>query len=64
LLQLSHLNMAAMVAVQALDRDDQPYKTKTFFFAGYDPPFRLTGRHNEVWVVADEKPEPEPPAAR
>ena len=23
--------------------------------AGYDPPFRLMGRHNEVWVVAEEE---------
>ncbi|KAK9841012.1 hypothetical protein WJX81_005306 [Elliptochloris bilobata] len=22
-----------------------------FFTAGYDPPFRLTGRHNEIWIV-------------
>ncbi|EFN55172.1 hypothetical protein CHLNCDRAFT_57955 [Chlorella variabilis] len=39
----------------ALDRDEQPYNADTFFFAGYDPPFRLMGRHNEVWVVAEEE---------
>jgi SOUL heme-binding protein len=22
----------------------------TWWFAGYDPPFRVSGRHNEVWV--------------
>ena len=25
-----------------------------WFFAGYDPPFRLSGRHNEVWVPVVE----------
>lgn len=24
--------------------------TDAFFYAGYDPPFRLTNRHNEMWV--------------
>jgi len=23
-----------------------------FFVAGYDPPFRLSGRHTEVWMAA------------
>ena len=27
----------------------------SFFFAGYDSPFRVFGRHNEVWYVVDEK---------
>jgi hypothetical protein len=22
----------------------------SFFFAGYDPPFRVTDRHNEIWI--------------
>lgn len=22
----------------------------SWYFAGYDPPFRLTGRHNEIWL--------------
>ena len=26
------------------------YDKNNWFFGGYDPPFRLTGRHNEVWV--------------
>jgi hypothetical protein len=39
---------------EALDAEGLPYQSDSFFFAGYDPPFRLTGRHNEVWVVADD----------
>ena len=39
----------------ALDRDGLPYATDSFVFAGYDPPFRLTGRHSEVWLVAQEE---------
>ena len=30
-------------------------KKSSFFFAGYDSPFRVLGRHNEVWYVVDEK---------
>lgn len=26
-----------------------------FFFAGYDSPFRILGRHNEVWYVDDKE---------
>ena len=26
------------------------YDKNNWFYAGYDPPFRLTGRHNEVWI--------------
>lgn len=39
---------------QALDRDGMSYvKPDEFFFtAGYDPPYRLIGRHNEVWLIA------------
>jgi hypothetical protein len=32
----------------SLDLD--PAYPDIWFFAGYDPPFRLTNRHNEVWV--------------
>lgn len=33
---------------QTLELD--PAYPDIWFFAGYDPPFRLTNRHNEVWV--------------
>jgi len=26
------------------------YDQNNWFFAGYDPPFRVTGRHNEIWI--------------
>merc|ERR1711971_1222870 len=26
------------------------YDQENWFQAGYDPPFRVTGRHNEVWI--------------
>ncbi|PRW59080.1 heme-binding 2-like [Chlorella sorokiniana] len=39
-----------------LDEAGIPYDSDSFFFAGYDPPFRLTGRHQEVWLVAKEEP--------
>jgi len=28
---------------------------ESWWFAGYDPPFRLTNRHNEVWVAVKAK---------
>ena len=37
-----------------LDEDDARYKNDTFYFAGYDPPFRLKRRHNEVWLQAED----------
>lgn len=39
---------------EAVDADGESYRTDVFFFAGYDPPFRLSGRHNEVWLVASD----------
>jgi hypothetical protein len=29
-----------------------PYDKNVWFTAGYDSPYTLVGRHNEVWVVA------------
>lgn len=42
----------ARALVEALDKDEVAYSKDHYFFAGYDPPFRLFNRHNEVWVVA------------
>ena len=39
---------------QALDAEGVEYEDEHFYTAGYDPPFRLQGRHNEVWFVASE----------
>lgn len=41
----------------ALERDGiEPHprhgSEEGFFVAGYDPPFRLAGRHTEVWMAA------------
>lgn len=33
----------------ALDNDNLPYDTRYFYTAGYDSPFTLFNRHNEVW---------------
>lgn len=47
---------------EALERDGvTPHGAHSgkggFFVAGYDPPFRLTKRHTEVWFVAGEEEE-------
>eukprot|EP00027_Filamoeba_sp_ATCC50430_P006790 CAMPEP_0168557244 /NCGR_PEP_ID=MMETSP0413-20121227/9321_1 /TAXON_ID=136452 /ORGANISM="Filamoeba nolandi, Strain NC-AS-23-1" /LENGTH=204 /DNA_ID=CAMNT_0008588261 /DNA_START=10 /DNA_END=624 /DNA_ORIENTATION=- len=33
----------------ALDKDGVSYEAEPYFFAGYDPPYRIRNRHNEVW---------------
>ena len=35
---------------QELKAAKVPYDAEMFYTAGYDSPFRLTDRHNEVWV--------------
>ena len=35
-----------------LDRDGVDYVKEYYFYCGYDPPYRLFNRHNEVWFVA------------
>lgn len=35
---------------EKLKADDLDVEVGPFFSAGYDPPFRLTNRHNEIWV--------------
>eukprot|EP00615_Pteridomonas_danica_P007211 CAMPEP_0114352778 /NCGR_PEP_ID=MMETSP0101-20121206/18181_1 /TAXON_ID=38822 ORGANISM="Pteridomonas danica, Strain PT" /NCGR_SAMPLE_ID=MMETSP0101 /ASSEMBLY_ACC=CAM_ASM_000211 /LENGTH=208 /DNA_ID=CAMNT_0001493309 /DNA_START=34 /DNA_END=657 /DNA_ORIENTATION=- len=44
---------AAQMEVEVEDSQDLQIDNSyddSWFFAGYDPPFRLTDRHNEVWV--------------
>ena len=36
----------------ALEADGIEFQRDQFFFAGYDSPFRVFGRHNEVWYMA------------
>jgi len=33
-----------------LSQSGYAYDTVNWWYAGYDPPFRVTGRHNEVWI--------------
>lgn len=40
---------------EALDTAGLAYESESFYLAGYDPPFRLTGRHTEAWLVAQEE---------
>jgi hypothetical protein len=47
---------AAADAIQALENAGYAIKTDYFFTAGYDSPFRLTNRHNEVWLLAAGTP--------
>ncbi|PSC76979.1 heme-binding 2-like [Micractinium conductrix] len=39
---------------QALKADGKEVDAETFVTAGYDPPFRIAGRHNEVWLMATD----------
>ncbi|KAI8112970.1 hypothetical protein M9435_002976 [Picochlorum sp. BPE23] len=51
---MSVANMVNTLA-QDLDADGKSYDAEMFVFAGYDPPFRLKGRHNEVWLRSLEE---------
>ena len=41
---------------EALRRDGKGFTGTPTYRAGHDPPFRLTNRHNEVWLIADPQP--------
>jgi hypothetical protein len=43
-------------AVKALDGAGLSYSSEYFYTAGYDSPFRLRNRHNEVWIMAEGAP--------
>ena len=38
--------------ISYLNKDRVAYVKDVYFTAGYDPPFRVIGRHNEVWLLA------------
>ncbi|XP_071335358.1 heme-binding protein 2 [Trachinotus anak] len=40
--------------LESLQRDGVPYVDKPFYTVGYDSPFKLTNRRNEVWVLKKE----------
>ncbi|TKS76159.1 Heme-binding protein 2 [Collichthys lucidus] len=44
-----------MKLMESLQRDGVPYMEKPFYAAGYDSPFKLTNRRNEVWVLKKEQ---------
>jgi len=46
----------AREAVQALEDAGVELDTSYFYTAGYDSPFRLRNRHNEVWLLAAPAP--------
>jgi hypothetical protein len=52
---------AAAALVDAARADGRPASLKkaAVFVAGYDPPFRLRGRHTEVWVAVPPEEEEE-----
>ncbi|XP_058469653.1 heme-binding protein 2 [Solea solea] len=39
--------------LESLQRDGVPYVDKPYYVAGYDSPFKLTNRRNEVWVLKE-----------
>ena len=47
-----------VAAAVSLSTSTFPEPSTSSLDAGYDPPFRLRGRHNEVWVVAKEEAAP------
>ena len=40
-----------------LERDGVDFVKDYYFYCGYDPPYRLFNRHNEVWFVAKSNTE-------
>ncbi|XP_076027792.1 heme-binding protein 2 [Genypterus blacodes] len=38
----------------SLQRDGAPYRDDPYYAAGYDSPFKLTNRKNEVWLLKKE----------
>ncbi|XP_067239170.1 heme-binding protein 2 [Chanodichthys erythropterus] len=41
--------------MESLKRDGMKFKEAPFYRAGYDSPFKLTNRRNEVWLIKDEE---------
>ncbi|XP_039980372.1 heme-binding protein 2 isoform X1 [Xiphias gladius] len=41
--------------LESLQRDGAPHVDEPFYTAGYDSPFKLTNRRNEVWVLKKEE---------
>ncbi|CAJ1078404.1 heme-binding protein 2-like [Xyrichtys novacula] len=41
--------------LESLQRDGVPYIDHPYYVCGYDSPFKLTNRRNEVWVLKKEQ---------
>lgn len=41
--------------MESLQRDGVQYMDQPFYAAGYDSPFKLVNRKNEVWVLKKEQ---------
>eukprot|EP00882_Tetradesmus_deserticola_P025857 GHRQ01028436.1.p2 GENE.GHRQ01028436.1~~GHRQ01028436.1.p2 ORF type:complete len:133 (+),score=61.20 GHRQ01028436.1:561-959(+) len=41
---------------EMLEDAGHPIEADHFYTAGYDSPFRLLNRHNEVWILAGQQP--------
>lgn len=41
--------------MESLQRDGLQYVDQPFYTAGYDSPFKLTNRRNEVWLLKKEQ---------
>jgi hypothetical protein len=57
-IQQSEARIAKAVAEAALVANSTTVQLadgESWWFAGYDPPFRLTQRHNEVWLAVKPK---------
>ena len=37
--------------VESLTRDGMSFQEQPYYTAGYDSPFKLTNRRNEVWIL-------------
>ena len=48
----AELEKYTLELINSLNRDKVAYVKDFYFTAGYDPPFRVIGRHNEVWLLA------------
>jgi hypothetical protein len=48
------LNEQAKNLAASLEKIGLKYRKDPYYFAGYDSPFRLLNRHNEVWFPATE----------
>ncbi|XP_051954915.1 heme-binding protein 2 [Xyrauchen texanus] len=41
--------------MESLKKDGMKFKESPYYRAGYDSPFKLTNRRNEVWLIKDEE---------